>query len=645
MRNLALFCIFYSFFLLPAEAKAIALHPDSIVQLKPFSVESNRSSSHQAGQKLEKLDSLLIENSGVQNLSDALQRSNALFIKSYGLGSLSTASFRGTTAAQTATLWNGFNLQSPMNGLLDYALVPMSIQDDISISYGGASALFGSSAIGGTILLNNRIKLNSGFLVKVGGSLGSFGNHRQSMQLGWSNEKFGLFVRLFNHQAANNYPFYNTAEIGKPLQYQEHAQLKQQGILAENYIKLTNQQILSIRFWFQDSWREIPADLLSGVSLQEQKDKFYRSTAEWSRKGKRSQTQIRMAHFDEEIVYDDPAIQLHAKSNSKNTILEAENNFAIIPQLIWNLGANATFSRAKGTDYVKEHVAQDRQSIFSALNFEVERLKWKSKLSLRKEHYGSQFAPITLSVGSEKIFLSNWKIRTSVSRNYRIPTFNDLFWKEQMASGNADLKAESGWSGDLGISENFDWKWMSIESDWTVFTSEVKDMIVWTPNSSAIWIPQNINSVWARGLEAKLKLGFKYRKISLEFLPNYAYTLSNENVRYSGNDATYGKQLSYVPKERAQLEGILRFKGFSLSYLHQYTGIRYTTADHSQYLKAFTSGSWQAGKKISFKKLDLNAYFRINNCWNVQYQLLAWRPMPLRHYEGGISISFHSKPK
>src|SRR6187402_1862581 len=107
--------------------------------------------SHAVGAKIDQLDA-----GGLGNLSDKLSSDVPLYLKSYGNNQLSTISIRGTTASQTAVLWNGININSPTLGQSDLALLPLYLFDQLSVRYGGSSALYGSDAIGGSILLGQQ---------------------------------------------------------------------------------------------------------------------------------------------------------------------------------------------------------------------------------------------------------------------------------------------------------------------------------------------------------------------------------------------------------------------------------------------------------------------------------------------------------
>ncbi|MBK9299353.1 MAG: TonB-dependent receptor plug domain-containing protein [Bacteroidetes bacterium] len=60
------------------------------------------------------------------SLNHLLALHTNVFVKNYGVGSLSTISIRGSSAAQTAVLWHGLNLNNAMTGLADFSILPVS---------------------------------------------------------------------------------------------------------------------------------------------------------------------------------------------------------------------------------------------------------------------------------------------------------------------------------------------------------------------------------------------------------------------------------------------------------------------------------------------------------------------------------------
>ena len=118
-------------------------------------------------------------------------------------------------------------------------------------------------------------------------------------------------------------------------------------------------------------------------------------------------------------------------------------------------------------------------------------------MSLREELIDNTSTPITWSVGSKVNLFKVFALRANISRNYRIPTMNDLYWT---GWGNPNLKPEKGYGEELGldyISRNDS---RSIITKLSAFNNNVSNWIIWMPNGS-VWTPDNMKKVWARGLD------------------------------------------------------------------------------------------------------------------------------------------------
>ena len=122
------------------------------VDLKEVTVTARRALSDIGIQKTE-LDSTVLRESITNSLADVLSQNSTIFIKSYGRGSLSTASFRGTSPSHTQVMWNGIKLNSPMLGMVDFSLIPSYFIDDANIYHGASSTGITGGGLGGAISL------------------------------------------------------------------------------------------------------------------------------------------------------------------------------------------------------------------------------------------------------------------------------------------------------------------------------------------------------------------------------------------------------------------------------------------------------------------------------------------------------------
>ena len=166
MRILVLFLFWYS--------TSTWAQQDSSVWLRAVDIQSSRFDFSDVSMSMQILDTSTLSKLNATTLADRLSRESALFVKSYGSGSLSTISIRGTGAAHSAVLWNGISLNSPMLGLYDFSLLPMFLLDDVKVQAGGNGPLVGSGGVGGAIFMDANLDFRKRMQVKLFSTFGSF---------------------------------------------------------------------------------------------------------------------------------------------------------------------------------------------------------------------------------------------------------------------------------------------------------------------------------------------------------------------------------------------------------------------------------------------------------------------------------------
>lgn len=614
---------------------------DTSKQLNVVEVSASRLTIFSNSNKTEHFDSTFLSRYSINNLADILANESQIFIKSYGLGSLATTSFRGSGASHTAVLWNGFNLQSPMNGIIDMSLIPANFMNDVKIQYGGAGALWGTGAVGGSIHLNNNSEFNRGVTVSTNTSFGSFSDKQQQANIEISKKRFISSIKIFNHEAKNDFPFINSAQYGKPEQKQSNAELKEYGFLQENYFQINEKQKISTHFWYQNNDRNIPPSMTQNINVSNQQDVFYRATADWQRKTERLTILARTAYFDEYLFFTDSSIDIDSKSRSKIFIAEVEARFSITKFDLLNVGVNNTNSEAFTEDYIS-NPHQNRSAVFASYKLHTKNNLWNVVLSARQEFIENKAIPFAPSIGFKGRFLKYFYIKGNAAKHYRIPTFNDLYWAQ---GGNPNLQSENGWSEEASLEHLFAAKIISWELSATAFNRNIDNWIIWLPNAYGIWSPENVLQVWSRGLEYKAKINIKKNKFNFQIGGFYNYVLSTNEKAATTSDASLGKQLIYVPIQNAQGNAIITYKGTSLTYTQVYTGYRYTFSDNSKYLKPYSIANVSISQTFSLSTSKIKIYAQLNNVWQETYQVLAYRAMPLFNYQVGLSLIFNQPNK
>lgn len=607
---------------------------DTSFLLKAVEINAPRRSFDQANHQIS-IDSTITTFQKQANLADVVAAQLPVFIKSYGSGSLATPSLRGTGAGHTAVLWNGFNLQSSMNGVVDFALIPTLIADEITLQLGNTAALYGSGAIGGAIHLDNKPTFEQGLQVANSQLYGSFGNYQQQYKLSGSKGKWQSGIQFFHQKAANDFEFINIAKAGHPQEKQQHAALKQWGFLQENYLQFKENQQLNIQLWYQNTVREIPPTMLTGLSEASQKDETFRATAAWKKASEQWTWAARTAYFKEQIIYTDPAANLIAHNQAQSVIVEAETKGQLNDFMLVNMGVNNTFHTAR-TDGYGRKVQQNSTAIFGALKMSNRQQNIESVLSVRQEIVQKEFSPFIPSLSFVYQPISALKIKAKGSRNYRLPTFNDLYWEP---GGNPDLKAEDGWSEELGVDAFFKKNDATYLFNVTAFSSHITNWILWLPQNS-IWTPKNVNKVWSRGLENSFTWTLKKGDWGMTSGVQYHFIQSTNRKSIHENDDSLNKQLIYVPQHQGTIQASVFLKKMTFNYSHTFTGKRYVTADNSTHLAAYHLGNISGAKTWEFPFLEMTASARINNLWNTNYQTIAWRAMPGRYFQLSINLKF-----
>jgi iron complex outermembrane receptor protein len=176
------------------------------------------------------------------------------------------------------------------------------------------------------------------------------------------------------------------------------------------------------------------------------------------------------------------------------------------------------------------------------------------------------------------------------------------------------------------------------------YRNDINDWIQWVPVTAGYYSPQNIKKVRADGMESCFAFPVTVNSWKAKLEGSYTYSRSvNRSINQALSAEILNKQLIYIPQHAASGTITVSSKGLSFMAHYHYYGLRYTTADHSYFLPAYHLLQCALLYEHTFKKLQLQPYFRVSNLTDTSYQSMAWRPMPGSSFHFGLSISFHHK--
>jgi len=577
----------------------------------------NRLDLHKIGTQQLFIDSTLIKNSN--SLSDLLRQHGPIFVKEYG--ALSTAFFRGTSAAHTKLLWNGIPLNSLSTGIVDLGLFPTNIFTEIKLNSGGNSTLSGSGAIAGTIQLNNTIDFNPSYKWEIDLTKGSFGLEKQSFSYHFGDDKTSLNLQYLNSKSQNDFEYVNVGLPNSPLETQENAS-KSSKQYTLNYGYQNKKNKIGFNLWQSNSYREVPVGMLSNNPQAKQWDDAFRTKFFYKQIANNHAIELIYAYIEEDFKYI---------SNSIDSELEAKNHFSsfeyqhYFKSFTTYLGSNLQ-QRSVYSNYYSAIANEDLLVGYGSFKFSKN--KWSSTASFRGETHSLYKIPILYSIGNNYILNNNLIWKFQFSKNFKAPVFNDLYWIGDGAIGNENLLPEISYSTETSISNN--------KISFSFHSNFINQMIRWHPNSSGVWMPQNLESVWIRGLEFKRTLNKKIGRLKIFNQSTYSYTLSTLEESNIENDTRIGVQLSYVPIHKTTSLTHLDLKEWRLTVSSSYNGKVNITSDGTETLPSYLLVDLTIQYQSEKTPIILGA--KINNVTNKSYQVFSFYPMPGRNISLNLNL-------
>ena len=266
-------------------------------------------------------------------------------------------------------------------------------------------------------------------------------------------------------------------------------------------------------------------------------------------------------------------------------------------------------------------------------------------LVIREEMFGTEWTPIIPAFFIDGVLSEKGNIvaKASISRNYRFPTLNDLYF---LPGGNPDLKNESGWTYDAGLSFAIGKEGVySLSGSASWFESFIKDWIIWLPTTKGFFSPDNIKDVHAYGIELKADLDVALSKEwTLGMNGTFSWTPSiNVGEPRTPADQSVGKQLPYVPELSSSIVGRLSWRKWTFLYKWCYYSERYTMSSNdislTGKLPEYFMSNISLEKVLPFYWADLSLKGTINNLFNEEYLSVLSRPMPGINFEIFIGIT------
>ena len=627
-----------------------------------------------------KMDSIVLKENIALSVADILTFSSPIFVKNYGRATLSTVAFRGTSASHTQVSWNGMKINNPMLGMTDFSMIPSYFIDDATLLHGTSSVNETGGGLGGSVQLSTKPAKADGFGLQYIQGVGSFNTFDEFLRLTYGNEHWQTSTRIVYSSSPNDYEYRNHDKkeniydenmniIGQyyPIERNRSGAFKDFHFLQEVYYDTKNGDKFGFNAWYINSDRELAllsVDYGDDTEFENrQKEHTFRTVMSWDHIRENWKLGAKAGYINTNMAYDykrdlGNGIMAHMiQSRSKiNTLFgQAEGEYYISDK--WLFTANLTAHQHFVGSHDKTIIQQNgdvapvgyhkaRPELTSSVS-----AKWRPidrfgmSVVIREEMYGSEWTPIIPAIFIDGVISRKGDIvaKASASRNFRYPTLNDLYF---MPGGNPDLKKESGWTYDAGLSFAVGKEGVySLSGSANWFESFIHDWIIWLPTTKGFFSPDNIKDVHAYGIETKADLDIALSEDwNLGLDGTFSWTPSiNEGEPRSPADQSVGKQLPYVPEYSSTVTGRLTWRTWSFLYKWCYYSERFTMSSNditlTGKLPKYYMSNISLEKIVSLKWADLSFKGAINNLFDEEYLSVLSRPMPGINFEIFVGIT------
>lgn len=625
-------------------------------------------------------DSLALKENVALSMADVIAYNSSVFVKSYGRATLSTVAFRGTSPSHTQVTWNGMRINNPMLGMTDFSTIPSYFVDRASLLHGTSSVTETGGGLGGLVRLSTLPEGTPGLNAQYVQGIGSFKTFDEFARISFVNDNWNISTRAVYSSSPNDYKYINHDKkvniydddhniIGQyhPKERNRSGAFKDFHLLQEVYYDTSRGDRFGLNAWIVSSDRELPmltTDYGEESDFEnKQREHTFRGILSWDHTRSSWKCALKGGFINTWMAYDynrevsegNRVTMTRSRSRVNTFYGQAEGEFT--PSRNWFFTAGVTANQHFVRSEDKNIILQEGGN--AILGYDKGRIEFAASASakwqpcerlgmsavMRQEMFGDRWTPVIPALFIDGVVSQkgNVMLRASISRNYKFPSLNDLFF---LPGGNPDLRNERGFSYDAGVSFSTGKAGrFTLSGSATWFDSKISDWIIWLPTTKGFFSPRNMKKVHAYGIELKSDLGIKpAEKWFIDLSGSFSWTPSvNIGSPMSEADQSVGKQLPYVPRYSSSITGRLTWTSWSFLYKWCYYSERFTMSSNDYtltgHLPKYFMSNVTLEKNFSFRPASVQFKFAVNNLFNEDYLSVLSRPMPGINFEFFIGIT------
>lgn len=580
-----------------------------------------------------------------RNAADLLRDVAGVFVSDYGTaGGLQGVSIRGSSSAQVVIVVDGQRQNNVQSGGIDLSHLGADQIDRIEILRGGASAAYGSDAVGGVIYITthkankNSLHFNvenrSHFPLAYRDSNGV--DHPADYTMLMDGQHIGLAGTVIVGDGVFSLSNIFDGDQGK------FTYLDDSGITRQRDQVATLVNRSSIGFDSQlgggkfsakvDSLYKhtgVPGSLswLTPAALQDERgvsgivgwktDSFFNDNLDFNGQVWGNWSQYKSSGFSPDTISDLGSVGVDLKQS------------AILNEVITlAYGLSGRFDTIQASGMINSNSGSpERLSGGLFVNPILKTGILTLSPSLRFDVFSDVPAGLTASFGTDLALSDYSSLWLSLSRSYRAPTFNDLYWPaDAFSKGNPNLSPESAWSGDLGLALKSEF----ISSRSSVFVRYVQDGIDWLLNGG-IWTPSNIHETLYPGFDQDFTLSYQWLRLGVNYEFLHSFLLSE------GYSITSDHRVAQMPDHKLKAHAGIRSGGFECGIDGVLNSQGFWDLANSEIMPAW----FVLNANIAYWfSQESSIYLAVDNVLNARYQIVNGYPMPGIGIRIGLNLGY-----
>ncbi|MBN2531801.1 MAG: TonB-dependent receptor [Spirochaetales bacterium] len=570
--------------------------------------------------------------SKAKDVAEVLGAEAGISLIDYGPeGSLQALSLRGSSSAQVLVLINGVRAYGSHGGA-DMSLIPLENIERIEIVRGGTSALYGADAVGGVINIITKKESKNRICLKIENTSYPLPDFTTLADKQYAHADFSYTIQnlsintSINGTLANNEFQYIDSE--DRMKTRKNADMKGGDVSCNVYYSLPSGFMnLSGTGVYHDQGS--PGSIVSltpearqiqtalGTSFQYKTESFFTDILTLDLK----------AYYNYfKLDYTNPEWSEHSLHTTHSGGIDLSQE--IFPSDLFSIlyGGALYYEWLDSLDMG----TRDRLNCAGFAEAPVYLDSFILLASIRYDFFSDFGNTLNFKAGITWKLLPSLSLKSNFSKSFRAPTFNDLYWPSSTwAVGNPDLKPETGYCGDLGltlIKEKY-------SLNFFIFLRYIEDVILWMTGDDFIWRPENYEKGLYPGVEAQCEIKFLDNlKAGVNYTFLYSFALSGDLD--IGDDV----RIPYVPVhslDASLLYTLLKKNTFAIKA--HYEGRKYINQDNSKYLPSLflldVSYTLELTKYFSF-------YIAFDNLFNIMAFGMDNYPLPGFSLRTGFEVLF-----